>query len=98
MQRSENNQGMETQYFRCPSIFKSQKSSNKVLASVFRDKDRILLVDYLEDVTITAKYYFALLDRLEQKLVSKRRGKLSEGILFFQDNSAPHKAAITHQK
>jgi hypothetical protein len=25
-------------------------------------------------------------------------GKLSKGILFLQDNAAPHKAAITHQK
>jgi hypothetical protein len=28
----------------------------------------------------------------------KRRGKLSKGILFHQDNAAPHNAAITHQK
>jgi hypothetical protein len=48
--------------------------------------------------TITAKPYIALLDKLKQLLDSKRRGKLSKGILFLQDNSAPHKAAITHQK
>jgi histone-lysine N-methyltransferase SETMAR len=35
---------------------------------------------------------------LKQQLVSKRRGKLSKGILFLQDNAAPHKAAITHHK
>jgi histone-lysine N-methyltransferase SETMAR len=31
-------------------------------------------------------------------MVSKRRGKLSKGILFLEDNAAPHKTAITHQK
>jgi histone-lysine N-methyltransferase SETMAR len=30
-------------------------------------------------------------------LVSKHRGKLSKGILFLQDNAAPHKVAITHR-
>jgi hypothetical protein len=39
----------------------------------------------------------ALLDKKKQQLVSKDRGKLSKGILFLQDNSAPHKTAITHQ-
>jgi transposase len=69
------------------------------LASVFWDKDVILLVDYLEKgATITAKYYVALLEKLKQQLVSKRRGKLSKGILFLEDNSASHKAAITHKK
>jgi histone-lysine N-methyltransferase SETMAR len=43
-------------------------------------------------------HYVALLDKLKQQLVSKRRGKLSKGILFLQDNATPHKAAITHQK
>jgi hypothetical protein len=50
--------------------------------SVFRDKNGILLIDYLEKgATITAKYYVALLDKLKQQLVSKRREKLSS---FFK--------------
>jgi hypothetical protein len=69
------------------------------LASVFCDQDGILLVDYLEKfATITTKYYVALLDKLKQQLVSKHQGNLSKGILFLQDNAAPHKVAITHQK
>jgi hypothetical protein len=56
-----------------PKKFKTQKSSSKVLASVFWDKDGILLVDYLaKGATITAKYCVALLDRLKQQLGSKR--------------------------
>jgi hypothetical protein len=74
-----------------PKKFKTQKSLSKVLAPVFRDKDRILLVDYLgKGATITAKYYIALLD--------KRRGNLSKEILFLQNKAALHKAAITHLK
>jgi transposase len=78
---------------------KTQKSSSELLASVFWDRDGILLVDYLEkDATITAKYCVALLNKLKQQLVSKRRGKLPKEILFLQDNTSPHKAAITRQK
>jgi hypothetical protein len=40
-----------------PKKFKTQKSSSKVLMSVFWDKDGILLVAYLEKgATITTKY------------------------------------------
>jgi hypothetical protein len=35
---------------------------------------------------------------VEQQLVSKRQGKFSKGILFLQDNAAPDKTAMTHQK
>jgi histone-lysine N-methyltransferase SETMAR len=83
----------------CPKKFKTQKSSSKVLAPVFWDKDGILLVYYLErGATITEGYYIALLGKMKQQLVSKHRGKLLKGNLFHQDNTAPHKAAITHQK
>jgi hypothetical protein len=54
-----------------PKKFKTQKSSSKVLASVFRDKDRILPVDFLEKSTFfMAKYCVALPDKLKQHLVS----------------------------
>jgi hypothetical protein len=53
-----------------------------VLASVFWDKDGILPVDYLQKgATIMAKYHIALVNRLKQQLVFKRRGKLLKGIL-----------------
>jgi hypothetical protein len=43
-------------------------------------------VDYYLDkgVTITAKYYIALLGKLKQQLISKRGGKLSKGMLSSQ--------------
>jgi hypothetical protein len=46
---------------------------------------------------ITVKYYVALLHNLKQQLLSKYQDKLSEGVLFLQDNAAPHKAAITNE-
>jgi hypothetical protein len=45
-----------------------------------------------------AKYYVAFFDKLKQQLASEHRGKLLKGILFLQENAAPHKVAITHQK
>jgi hypothetical protein len=70
-----------------------------VLASFFWDKDGILPVDYLKKCSIaTVKYYDPLLDKLKQQLVSKRRDKLSKGILFLEENTAPHKEAINYQK
>jgi hypothetical protein len=61
---------------------KTQKSPSKLLASVFWDKDGILLAYYLQKgATIMAKYYVALLYKLKQQLVSKRRDKLSS---FFK--------------
>jgi hypothetical protein len=82
-----------------PKNFKTYNSSTKVLVSDFWDKDGILIVDYLEKgETNTAEYYVELLDKLKQELLSKRRGKLSKGIFFLQDNATFQKAAITLQK
>jgi hypothetical protein len=57
--------------------FKTHNSLSKMLASVFWDRDVILLVDYLEkSAAIMPEYYIALHDKLKQQLISKRRGKL----------------------
>jgi hypothetical protein len=57
--------------------FKKQKLSSKVLAFVFSDRDVILFVDYLDKgATITAQHYVAILDKLNQQLLYKSRGKL----------------------
>jgi hypothetical protein len=71
-------------------------SSSKVLASVFWDKDGMFLVDY-PDAAIMANCYIALLAKLKQPLAPKCQGKLSKGILFLQDNTAPHKVVIMYQ-
>jgi hypothetical protein len=57
-----------------PSVQRSSRHKLliRALASVFWDRDAILLGDYLEKgATSTAKYYVALLDKLKQQLVCK---------------------------
>jgi hypothetical protein len=61
----------------------AQKSSSKVLVSIFWGNYGILLVGYLEIyANIAAKYYAALLDNLKQQLHSKRGCHLSKGMFF----------------
>jgi hypothetical protein len=60
IERPKNNPRNRNSGSQRPKKFKTQKSSSKVLASLFWDKDRILLVDYLEKgATITEKYHDA---------------------------------------
>jgi len=57
-------QSMEWQHSGSPHLKKSrvQKSSGKVLASIFWDQDNVLLIDYLpKGQTINAEYYSSLL-------------------------------------
>jgi histone-lysine N-methyltransferase SETMAR len=82
-----------------PKKFRTQKSAKKVMASVFWDKDGILLVDYLpQGSSITGQYYANLLDQLKEAIKKKRRGKLTEGILFLQDNAPAHTSNVVAAK
>jgi ssDNA-binding replication factor A large subunit len=72
---------METQWFLASKDVQDTEVI-KVLASVFWDKDGILLVDYPEKgATIMAKYYYY--NKMKQRLVSKHQGTLLKGILFL---------------
>jgi len=76
-----------------------QKSTGKVLTSIFWDEDGILLNDYLpKDQTINAEYYSSLLVQLKGLLKEKRRGKATEGVLFLHDNAPAHWALATQNK
>jgi len=76
-----------------------QKSAGKVLASIFRDQDGILLIDYLPTCpTINAEYYSSLLVQLKDILKEKRRGKVTKGVLFLHDNAPAHRALATQKK
>ena len=67
----------------CPKKFRLQESAVKVLASIFWDQDGILLIEYLPNVlTINAEYYLSLLVQLKDILKEKRRGKITNGVLF----------------
>lgn len=79
-----------------PKKFKTQKSAGKVMATVFWDKDGILMTEYLQKgETVNANYYCNLLYRLKEAIKEKRRGKLRKGVLFLQDNAPAHKAGKT---
>ena len=57
-----------------------KKSAVKVLASIFWDRDGILLIDYLpKGQTINVEYYSSLLVQLKDILKEKRRGKVTKG-------------------
>ena len=63
-----------------PKKFPVQKFSGNFLASIFCDKNGILLIDYLpKDQTINTEYYSSLLVQLKDILKEKRRGNLPWG-------------------
>ena len=76
-----------------PIKFKAERSAQKIMATVFWDKDGIILLDFLEgQKTITASYYEKVLRKLMTVLAKKRRGKLHRQILFHHDNAPAHTA------
>lgn len=82
-----------------PKKFRVQKSAGKVLASVFWDCHGVIMIDFLDKGrTITGDYYSTLLTTLRDKIKEKRRGKLSKGVLFLQDNAPAHKSHVVMQK
>jgi len=82
-----------------PKKLRVQKSAGKVLASIFRDQDGILLIDYLsKSQIINAQYYSSLLVQLKDILKEKRRGKVAKAVLFLHDNAPAHRALATQKK
>jgi len=82
-----------------PKKFRVQKSAGKVLASIFRDQDGILLTDYLpKGQTINAEYYSSLLLQLKDIMKEKSRGKVTKGVLFLRDNASVHRELATQKK
>jgi len=76
-----------------------QKSSGKVLISIFWDQDGILLIDYLpKGQTINVEYYSSLLVQLKDILKEKHCGKVTKGVLFLHDNALADRALATQKK
>ena len=70
---------------------KATKSAGKLMATVFWDREGILLEDWLpENTTINSDYYIEELKLLRQKIKTERRGKLSRRVLLQHDNARPH--------
>jgi len=94
-------QTMEWQHSGSPHSkkFRVQKSTGKILASIFWDQDGILLIDYLpKHQTINAEYYSSLLVQLKDILKEKCRRKFARGFLFLHDNAPAHWALATQKK
>jgi hypothetical protein len=65
-----------------PKNLKHLKTASRVIASVFWDKDRILLVYYVKKSTTITESSSAL-DKVKQALVSKWQRNLSNRVLFL---------------
>jgi histone-lysine N-methyltransferase SETMAR len=79
-----------------PKKARVSQSTKKVMATIFWDCEGILLIDFKEKNTVVnASYYSDLLRQLRQKIIEKRRGKISRGIRLLHDNAPVHTAAIS---
>ena len=64
-------------------------------ASIFWDKQGIIMVSYPEESrTINGAYYAEELRRLRQEMARKKRGKLIRGVLLLQDNAPAHTSQV----
>jgi len=63
------------------------------MASVFCDRQGVLLVDFMpRNTTINADAYCATLRHLRKAIQKHRRRKLSRGIVLIHDNARTHTA------
>jgi len=68
---------------RRPQKFRAQKSSGKVLASIFGDQDGILLIDCLPKAqTVNAEYYWSLLVQLKDFWRKNAAGRSPRGSCY----------------
>jgi len=82
-----------------PVKAKTTPSAGKVMATVFWDSKGVIVVDYLQKgMTITGKYYVALLDRLDEAIRIKRPGLQKKKVLFHHDNAPAHRSAVARAK
>jgi hypothetical protein len=71
--------------------FKMQPSAGKLILTIFWDSQGPILETYLErGTTVTSATYCDMLQGgLKLAICSKKRGRLSEGVLLSHDNAVP---------
>ncbi|GFW23747.1 histone-lysine N-methyltransferase SETMAR [Trichonephila clavipes] len=75
---------------------KTSISAKKIMASVFWDRQDILLLEFMPPgTTINAAAYCQTLKRLRRAIQNKRRRMLSNGVHLLHDNAWPHTALVT---
>ncbi|GBP39650.1 Mariner Mos1 transposase [Eumeta japonica] len=79
-------------------------SNGKICTSIAVVKPELLLSSSFQFHTLNVKpfcsvagYYANLLAQAREAVVQKRRGKLSRGVLFLQDNASVHTARVSRQ-
>lgn len=70
-------------------------SINKIVATVFRDRKSVLLIDFLERGETINEKYCETLKKLRRTIQNKQRGKLGSKILFVHDNARSYIANHT---
>lgn len=76
-----------------PEIAKSERSTKKVVLSVWWDCQGVLMAEYLEPGREkNGEVYSAFLNKLRDVVKEKRRGKLSKTVLVHQDNVPAHRS------
>lgn len=76
-----------------PKKFKVEKSTSKIMDTIFWDSEGILLILYSRKrTTMNGQYYASLLGQTHEPVVRKRRGKFARGVLFLRDNALVHDA------
>ncbi|GFT51452.1 histone-lysine N-methyltransferase SETMAR [Trichonephila clavipes] len=91
-------QSMEWRHSSSPrkGKFKQTISDQKIMCTMFWDRNGELLVDFLtRGNTINAAAYCATLHKLRRLIQNKMRGMLSAGVVLLHDNSRPHTANRT---
>ena len=79
-----------------PKKFKTVPSAGKVMATVFWDREGVLLLDFMEPgATITSGTYCSTLQKLRKAIRRKRQGLLTKGVVLLHDNARPHTAQLT---
>jgi histone-lysine N-methyltransferase SETMAR len=74
--------------------FKQTISAHKIMCTVFWDRKRILLVEFLpQSSTVNAGVYCNTLKKLHCAIQNQQRGVLSQGVVMLHDNACPHTAA-----
>ncbi|GBN10452.1 Histone-lysine N-methyltransferase SETMAR [Araneus ventricosus] len=71
-------------------------SSRKLMVTVFRDTQGILLIEFMTRGTaINSEVYCRMLKKQKRAIQNKRRGLLSSGVVLLHDNARPHTAVRT---
>jgi len=78
-----------------PKVIKSMPSPGKVMASVWWDTEGILLTKFYKmGESLTGEVHASQLHELRKIIKTKRRGKLTNGVLLLQDNAPSHRSHV----